>query len=219
MKWFLKTYGNYVAFAGVILLFLGMCGLISEGWAGIAAYRQPVDLYAEDTDILELTKTSNLEAEIYMAFDCFAKMTETSSFYGYSNSRDVDYYFIIPAFSGDEVYFIGILVNAKDLDTFTAISEETYAYLIGEENTYGTTTIYEQGTLKDMNNELYSYFTEWVKTANWFEDERDIEKYVLPIYLNPDEMEFRRFSFRMAFVPAVIGAFLLILGLTCYWHR
>lgn len=219
MKWFLKTYGNYVAFAGVILLFLGICGLVSEGWSGIAAYRKPIDLYAENTDIHDLTKTSNLEAEIYMAFDYFAKTTETSTFYSYSNSRDVDYYFIIPAFSGDEVYFIGILVEAKDLDTFNAISEETYAYLIGEENTYGTTTIYEQGTLKDMNDELYGYFTDWFKAANWFDDEHDIEKYVLPIYLNPDEMEYKRFAFRMAFVPAVIGAFLLILGLTCYWHR
>lgn len=219
MKWFLKTYGNYVAFAGVILLFLGICGLVSEGWAGIAAYRKPIDLYAEDTDIHDLTKTSNLEAEIYMAFDYFAKTTETSTFYSYSNSRDVDYYFIIPAFSGDEVYFIGILVEAKDLDIFNAISEETYAYFIGEENTYGTTTIYEQGTLKDMNDELYGYFTDWFKAANWFDDEHDIEKYVLPIYLNPDEMEYKRFAFRMAFVPAVIGAFLLILGLTCYWHR
>lgn len=219
MRWFLKTYGNYVAFAGVILLFLGICGLVSEGWAGIAAYRKPIDLYAEDTDIHDLTKTSNLEAEIYMAFDYFAKTTETSTFYNYSNSRDVDYYFIIPAFSGDEVYFIGILVEAKDLDTFNAISEETYAYFIGEENTYGTTTIYEQGTLKDMNDELYGYFTDWFKAANWFDDEQDIEKYVLPIYLNPDEMEYKRFAFRMAFVPAVIGAFLLILGLTCYWHR
>lgn len=219
MKWFLKTYGNYVAFAGVILLFLGICGLVSEGWAGIAAYRKPIDLYAEDTDIHDLTKTSNLEAEIYMAFDYFAKTTETSTFYSYSNSRDVDYYFIIPAFSGDEVYFIGILVEAKDLDTFNAISEATYAYLIGEENTYGTTTIYEQGTLKDMNDELYGYLTDWFKAANWFDDEHDIEKYVLPIYLNPDEMEYKRFAFRMAFVPAVIGAFLLILGLTCYRHR
>lgn len=219
MRWFLKTYGNYVAFAGVILLFLGICGLVSEGWAGIAAYRKPIDLYAEDTDIHDLTKTSNLEAEIYMAFDYFAKTTETSTFYNYSNSRDVDYYFIIPAFSGDEVYFIGILVEAKDLDTFNAISVETYAYFIGEENTYGTTTIYEQGTLKDMNDELYGYFTDWFKAANWFDDEQDIEKYVLPIYLNPDEMEYKRFAFRMAFVPAVIGAFLLILGLTCYWHR
>lgn len=218
MKWFLKTYGNYVAFAGVILLLLGVGGMINEGWAGIAAYRKPVDLYAPDTDIHDLTKTSNLEAEIYMTFDYFAKMTETSTFYGYSSSRDMDYYFIIPAFSEDEIYFIGIRVEAKDLDTFTAISEETYAYITGEEPNLGTTTIYEQGTLKKMRDELYDYFTAWFKDAEWFENENDIEKYVLPLYLDPDEMEYKRFAFRIPFVSAIIGIFLLIFGLNAFWR-
>ena len=93
---------------GIIIGVFSVIILIANGRDGIATLKPVVDLYAEDTDITKLSTTQAVEADIYMSLDYFATETTTRTRDGNFVSRDNDYYFIIPAFSGEELYFIGI---------------------------------------------------------------------------------------------------------------
>lgn len=211
-----QQVASSLAVVGVLLCFFGALVLYSHGLTGVAAQKKPVDLYADETDIHDLTKTTNLEAEIYMTLDYFATETTTTTNNGNFVSRDVDHYFIIPAFSGDDAYFIGIRVDKDDVNTFMTISDETYEYVMGDAADFGMTTIMEEGTLKDMDDEMYGYFVEWFEESGWFENESDIAKYVLPLYFDPANMANSRLWFRIAGAALLVGIILLVLALVSY---
>lgn len=200
---------------GIIIGAICLIILIANWRDGIATLKPVVDLYAEETDITKLSTTQAVEADIYMALDYFATETTTRTRDGNFVSRDNDYYFIIPAFSEDELYFIGIRVNDKDFKTYSAISDDTYNYLMGISDNPGTTTVFEEGGLKKLDDKMYQYMVEWFQEAQWFEDEADIDKYVLPIYIDPYIINAARILFIVGVAGTLIGilcAVLLIKG-------
>lgn len=201
MKKGLLTAGAIIgAFCAIILL--------ANAKDGIKTIRPIVDLYAENTDITELSTSQAVEAEIYMTLDYFATETTTRTRDGNVVSRDNDYYFIIPAFSGDDAYFIGIRVDGSDYSTFSSISDETYDYLMGYADDFGMTTTTTEGGLAKLDDEMYQYMVEWFEEAQWFENDADIDKYVLPLYIDP----FRVNLVRTMFIIGVLGT---ILGVVC----
>lgn len=198
MKKGLQILGIIIGVFSVIILF-------TNGRDGIASLKPVVDLYAEDTDITKLSTTQAMVADIYMSLDYFATETTTRTRDGNFVSRDNDYYFIIPAFSGEELYFIGIRVDDKDFNTYSTISDDTYNYLMGISDEPGTTTVSEEGGLKKLDDEMYQYMVEWFQEAQWFENESDIDKYVLPLYIDPYIIKAARTLFIIGVVGTLIG--------------
>lgn len=194
--------------AGAIIGIFCVIILIANGKDGIKTIRPIVDLYAEDTDITELSTMQVVEAEIYMTLDYFATETTTRTRDGSVVSRDNDYYFIIPAFSGDDVYFIGIRVDGSDYSRYSTISDDTYNYLMGYADDFGMTTDFTEGGLSKLDDEMYQYMVEWFQEAQWFEDDADIDKYVLPLYIDPFNVN----TVRIMFIIGVVGT---ILGVVC----
>ena len=190
---------------GIIIGVFSVIILIANGRDGIATLKPVVDLYAEDTDITKLSTTQAVDADIYMSLDYFATETTTRTRDGNFVSRDNDYYFIIPAFSGEELYFIGIRVDDKDFNTYSTISDDTYNYLMGITDNPGTTTVSEEGGLKKLDDEMYQYMVEWFQEAQWFENESDIDKYVLPLYIDPYIIKAARTLFIIGVVGTLIG--------------
>lgn len=185
--------------------------LIANGKDGLKTIRPVVNLYAEDTDITDLSTMQAVEAEIYMTLDYFATETTTRTRDGSVVSRDNDYYFIIPAFSGDDVYFIGIRVDGSDYSTYSTISDETYDYLMGYAEDFGMTTTVAEGGLAKLDDEMYQYMVEWFQEAQWFENDADIDKYVLPLYIDPFKVNTVRIMFIIGVVGTLLGAVCAVL--------
>lgn len=204
-----NSFGVLAAF----ICFLSAVILYAHGITGVAALRPPVDLYAEDTDINRLSKFTPVEAEIYMTLDYFLEETTTRTRDDQISSIDKDYYYIIPAFSGEATYFIGLKVGAKNKKTYEDIADKTYDYLMGESDEIGAVTDLVQGCLRDMDFESYSYFKDWFKDSEWYADEKELEKYVLPLYLEPVNLTNSRVMFIAASVGMVVGIFFGVLFL------
>lgn len=192
-----NTFGTLAA----MLCIFSVIILYAHGITGVAALRTPTDLYAEDTDIGRLSKLTPVKAEIYMSLDYFLEETTTRTSNDQISSIDKDYYYIIPAFSGEDTYFIGLKVKAKDKKTYDEIVENTYAYFMNDSEELGETTAMVQGCLRDMDFESYGYFKDWFKDSEWFADDKELEKYVLPMYLEPVNLT----NSRVMFIAAGIG--------------
>lgn len=167
-----------------IALFAGMF-LAIIGLNGIAAFKKPVDLYAETTEVTDISKITPIEADIYAVLDCFVQETTTTKKNGSVTSKEYDYYYIIPAYDGDDEYYIGIKVPDSLDHKYDEICDLTWDWLYGEENAFGEKTVHTEGRLKKMDKEIYQYMTEWFEEMEWFTSDADIEKYVLAVYLDP----------------------------------
>lgn len=202
-----NTFGILAA----MFCFFSVVILYAHGLTGVAALRGPVDLYAQETDINQLSKLTPVEAEIYMVLDYFLEETTTRTRDDQVSSIDKDYYYIIPAFSGEETYFIGLKVTAKNKKTYEEIADITYSYLMGESDEIGGTTDLVKGCLRDMDFETYGYFKDWFKDSEWYADEKELEKYVLPLYLEPVNLTNSRVMFIAAGIGLVVGILFAIL--------
>lgn len=170
----------FVTFALFAVIMLAVGGLDC-----IASFKTPVDLYGETTNVSDITRTTPVEADVYAVIDCFVTETTTTTKNGAVTDKDYDYYYIIPAYNGDETYYIGIKVP-EDIDyKYDDICDLTWQWMLGDSAELGEKTVHAEGCLKEMDDELYDYMVEWFEEAEWFESDADIEKYALPLYLDP----------------------------------
>ncbi len=200
----LRSVGAVFVVFAVIMLFV--CGLDS-----IASFKKPIDLYAEDTNVTELGRTDAIEADIYASLDCFATETTTTKRNGATTSTKKDYYYIIPAFGGDDTYYIGVKVYSRDNKSYDKIADLTWAWLGGETSDYGDVTVHAEGCLKEMDDELYDYMVEWFEEAEWFDSDADIDKYVLPVCLEPVRFGTTRIMFLVSVGVIILGIIVFVL--------
>lgn len=195
----------FAIFAAVILFVFGL--------DGIASFKKPVDLYAEDTNVTEIGRTDALEADIYAALDCFATETTTTKRNGATTSTSKDYYYIIPAFDGDDTYYIGVKVPSKNYNSYDKIADLTWAWLAGETSDYGDVTVHAEGCLKKMDDELYGYMVEWFEEAQWFASDAEIDQYVLAVCLEPVSFHSTRIVVLISVVVLILGIAAFVLGI------
>ena len=195
----------------VLMIFVGI-GLFYNGLDGIASFKKPVDLYAEDTNVTELGRLDNVEVDVYAILDCFASETTTTKRNGSVTGKKVDYYYILPAFDGDDTYYIGLKASSKEHNDYEKIADLTWDWLEGKTSDYGNVTAHVNGCLKKMDKELYKYMKEWFEEAEWFDSDADIEKYVLNVYLEPVNFGTSRIVFLVCIGIMVVGVIVLILG-------
>lgn len=197
-----------IVFAVISAIMLGVCGL-----DGFASFKKPVDLYADDTDVTKLGRLDAVEADIYAVLDCFATETTTTKRNGAVTGKSKDYYYIVPAFAGEETYYIGVKSSSADQRSFDKIADLTWAWLSGESSDFGNQSIYVEGCLKKMDKELLGYMKEWFEESEWFESEAEMEKYVLPVCLETVRFDTVKVMFLVGIIVFVICAILIITGL------
>lgn len=186
-------------FAIFAIIMLAVCGLDS-----VASFKTPIDLYAEETNINELGRTDAVEAEVYAVLDCFAIETTTTKKNGAVTGTSKDYYYIIPAYDGDEEYYIGVKASSKAYKDYESIADLTWEWLSGEAVTLGSKTAVVEGCLKEMDDELYDYMVEWFEEAQWFTSDSEMEQYVLPVCLEPVNFSTTRIMFLVAVAVLII---------------
>lgn len=169
----MKRIGGVLAVIGAIFMFM----TFREG----VGYMLPrVDLYAEETDVSDIGFLRMVDAEIYASFDYFASETTTEN----GRKTNEQFYYIIPAYNGDDMYYIGVKVNSSKARTLDKIIDITYDYLMGYSDDMGMTTVNVTGCLKKMNKEEKKYYFEWFDEAEWFEDDEERDTYALPLYID-----------------------------------
>ena len=204
----MKEFFKYVA---LLAVFFAGCFFVIDFKNIVIAFNEPVDInvdYPESYDDVKAVKT-----EFNMILDRFATEETTTEQNGAITDRKYDYYYVVPVYteSEDDAYFVGVKVSSDDKKDYEAACDTTWAYLYGE--TDELETIEFEGGFKKMEDDCYKYFVEWFEDGEWFEDEDDIDKYVLPLVLESVDLEATK---KGAFIlGGIIIAGIVILVLCC----
>lgn len=192
------------------LVFAGIIAFTS--WQEmLMSFSEPVDInedYPEDYDDVKAVET-----EINILLGSFAEEeTTTKNKSGAITSKDYDYYYVIPVFTEEETYYAGVKVDSEDSKPYDRIVDETWAYLNGETAEFGSESVDFQGGFFKMEDELYKYFEEWFEDEGFFATEREMDKYLLPIVLEPFKYSNVRTLTYVMVGLIVLGVVLVVLG-------
>ncbi len=149
------------------------------------------DLYADDFNIIENGDGGHIVAEIYASLGECASETTTTKTNGAVTSKSTDYYYVVPVFVGEDEYYICAKVEKSERSTYNRITDDTWEYLYDEtgELDLGNVTANFEGTIKELDGELYDYMLEYFREAEWFENETELRSHVLQLYLEPMDLE------------------------------
>lgn len=164
---------------GLICLLIGIMGLVISAKEIAISYKEPVDLY-EDT-ISEIKEDMAVEADISMVLDycAYEEKTTTNRRFRMLSSTSLTYYYIIPAYIGEQTYFICAEVPENKVTTFENLANSTWEYLSnGDETVLGSYKT--EGGIFKMDSEIHSYMKEWFELSGFYENSADIDTYVLP---------------------------------------
>lgn len=196
----MKRLATILSIAGIIMLFMSL-------QEGVASLRPHVDLYGDTTNVSEIGYFDMVDAEVYAVFDCFASEEVTK------NSAKVDehFFYIVPAFNGDDMYYIGVKVNDKTWKTYDQLIDITYEYLMGYTDEIGDVSTVTTGCLKKMDSKVKKYYYEWFEEMEWFDSEEEMNTYALPVYIDSiARPEAPRIMLFAGIAMTVIGVPLLI---------
>lgn len=205
MKQFLRIIGLFFVFVAIIGLFA-----VREDIPIV--FSEPVDIYEDVPENFDNIKA--VETEISMLLDKFVeeeRITKNDS--GAITSRDYDYYYILPVFTKNETYYAAVKVDSEDSATYKRIVDITWEYINGEREFVGSRTVDFQGGFVKMDDELYEYFEDWFRDEQYFENESDIDKYLLPLVLIPVNYERVRVMIYVFVGMLVFGVLFFILGM------
>ena len=204
MKQFLRTIGLFFVFVSVI-------GLFAVREEIPIVFSEPVDIYEDIPKDFDNIKA--VDTEISMLLDRFvSEETVKKNDKGAITSTDYDYYYVLPVFTRDETYYAAVKVDSEDSATYKRIVDITWEYINGEREFVGSRTIDFQGGFVKMDDELYEYFEDWFRDEQYFENESDIDKYLLPLVLIPVNYERVRIMIYVFAGMIVFGVLFFILG-------
>lgn len=200
-----------VRFGLMFLLFAGIIGFIS--WEEmIISFSEPVDIYEDLPE--DFTKVKAVETELYVMMGTFAEEeTTTKNKSGHVTSRDYDYYYVLPVFTEEETYYVGVKVDSEKSKPYDKITDETWNFLNGEVEYLGNVTADFQGGFVKMEDELYKYFKEWFEEEEFFETDAEMNKYVLPLVLEPISYKNVKTLTYVMVGLIVVGGIMLFFGL------
>ncbi len=147
---------------------------------------KPVDINVDYPD--DYSDVKAVDTELSMIVDLFAEEEITTTSSGAITDVDYVYYYIVPVYteSEEDPYFVGLKVDGEDRKEYEDVMDATWDYMDGLSEEL--LALEFQGGFKKMEDEAYKYFVEWFEDAEWYEDEDDLEKYVLPLILEPIDL-------------------------------
>lgn len=160
------------------------------------SFEDPQDIYETGFDIVEEEDGGHIKTEIFASYGDCASETLTTTKNGSVTSRSTDYYYIIPAYDkNDNEYYICLKVDEDERSLMNRITNETWDYLEGTIDYVGS-NIYEfEGTINELDDEIYDYMLEWFREAEAFDNETELRAHVLPLCL--ESMNFDGASMRI----------------------
>lgn len=177
----------------------------------IAAFSEPVDInvdYPDDYDEVKAVKT-----ELNKILDvCAEEETTTKNKYGSVTNKRYDYYYIVPVYieSEDDAYYVAVKVPSDKRNDYENVCNTTWAWAAGEVEELESVEF--EGTLVEMEDELYKHYKSWFYEMEWFESTEDSKKYALPLVLTPVDLQATKVITIIGAVLFVVFAVMLILS-------
>ena len=168
----------------------------------IASFKTGIDLYADDTDFFNLSGTNPIDTEFPASLGIFA---------GDMVNQEYKFYYIIPVYSGEELYWIGLEVAEEDRAVMEQITGVTYSFLAEEDVRPGEVSIQKQGILKKLDAQKYQYMLETFREIGFYESEQEMEEHVLPLYISTGDPREAREMFLFFLGLFVAGVMLVII--------
>lgn len=200
-----KNNGVLFKFASAFLI-LGIVMILFSWDTILYSFYEPVDIYEEGYDFVEAGKGGHIDTTLYASLDAAASLTTTSTRRGRTTSSTTNYYYIVPVYDAEgDVYFVCVEVSEHDKKPYDDLVDATWDYFEDETaEDINHPGIKFTGTAKKLDDEVYEYMKDWFEEAEWFENDADIDKYVLQISL-----EERNFAGRNGMIIAIV----VLLGL------
>lgn len=178
----------------------------SKSWT--AAFSKPVDINAEPYP-KDYNDIVAVDTELDMIVDIFAEeeiTEETDS--GAVLSRKYIYYYIVPVFTEDDVFYVGVKVDKEDSKPYDKVADSTWAYLNYETDTLDEKVAFT-GRFSEMDEELYEYFEDWFVETEFFESEAEMKEHILPLVLEPMSLGGGKVNLIVSIVMFIAGAAML----------
>ena len=206
-----KELRNFCIGALIVLLIL-MFGGSSLTYM---AFSRPVDIYENGlTDAGRLKRGFAIETDLPLLMECFGTQTSTRT-NGYDNSTligDATYFYIMPIAVGEETYYVALETSSKNdnYNLLKKLSRSTRHNTNPED--INAAPVHITGGLVTLDGELYKYMKQWFEKKEWFENEADIEKYVLPLSFREENFVIQRIVFfvELVIVIALLSAIILL---------
>ena len=201
--------------AGVFLVFTIVAVIFC--WDTILySFQKPVDIYEEDYNFAKEGTGGRIETTFFASLDAAASLTTTHRSRT-SSSSTTNYYYIIPVYEDSspmgEEYYICVEVSEHERSKYDALVDATWDYLEDENaEEINHPGIKFTGTAKKLDKKVYSYMKDWFEEAEWFEDENDIDKYVLQISLEEKNFEARNVMIIVILVLLALTILFFVLG-------
>ncbi|MDE6054929.1 MAG: hypothetical protein K2G55_14490 [Lachnospiraceae bacterium] len=176
----------------------------------MVSFHKPVDIYDEDFEGLK--RYMAVESDLDIIISSFLQETVTHTKNGSTTSVDKYNYYSVPVFVGDECYYVALKVsnNTANDNQIKKVVKETMAYLTYKQDTYGDEKMEFSGGVYKTKKDIYSEMKSWFKEAGFFENDSDVEKYVLPYQLEPIVSFERVRTIFIACVAIILVGILLI---------
>lgn len=190
---------EYLYKAGIVIGAFAMFFLLTGNY--VPAFKEPVDLYGEDTDFFAISETDRVNAKFDFTLGEFAELEYRQQ--GTQNKYTDRTYFIVPVYSNEKTYWIGMAASISDTEIMRQVAEESIAYVMGERSTWGDTYLEMEGTISGMPKELEQYFFEWFREQEF--DEADVEERAIPVCFDKYYTNSKRQTFCFTLIGLVLG--------------
>lgn len=210
MKGYVNMRNNFFKPALIFTILLIVSGFLFSKLVFLS-FEDPVDMYEDENfDIIAHGEGGRIKTEIYASLGSCVSETTTTTKNGQTTSSSTDYYYVVPAFDkAGETYYIVIEVDQDDRSVFNRITNETWNYLEGTIDYLGETVTSFEGTINELDDELYDYMLEWFREMDLYENETELRAHVLPLCLT---------TMNFSNAPVYIVIFLVLLALTVlFW--
>lgn len=201
---------SFCRIAGLIIFILSAFMLCTSLKEYKIAFGEPVDINEVHPE--NYAEVDGVETEFQMLLDCFLydeNITKNKN--GQVKYVSYEYYYVVPIFVENENYYVGVLVDSANRDSYENLSDLTMKYLFGEVNSLGDESIEFQGRLNEMDEDVYEDFRNWFIDNGYSGSDEEINKYVLPYIFESMNYENVRIT---AFV--MLGAFVLSIVMIIY---
>lgn len=207
----MKEFLRRIAFSGIILVVIMGFVMYKDV---LIAFHKPVDIVEDyPTEYEELEKIKAVKTELDMILGMFAsEETVTKNESGAITDRKYDYYYVVPVYVEEEesYYFVGVKASSTNKKAYDKVCDATWEYLYGAIDELETVDF--EGGFYEMEDEAYRYFKEWFEDEEWFENEKDLKKYVLPLLLEPMKLSSVKTATYVCAGVLALCIFLLVLS-------
>lgn len=206
MRCFFKKIGGILIIFGVAFFLLMLPDLKT-------LLTEPVDICAEElTDVSQLKKGLSVETEMTYLLESFVTVeTKHQDQGGKTTKVEYDSYYTLPIFIGDEVYYIAYELS-DDMDYTVGHLVDYYASPTTlDPEAEMKKPVYVRGSIKKLGDEEFEYMLKWFNEEKWYRDVY-LQKYVLPLVLEPINEENVYFITKLCIGAVVVGLVLVLLG-------